>query len=79
MKFLVVIVVVGVVLWLLLGRGRSLPRRPGTRAAGPPNEEMVRCAHCGLHLPRSEAVSAGGQLYCSDAHRIAGAGPADRP
>jgi uncharacterized protein len=33
----------------------------------------VRCAHCGVHLPESEAVtSAQGLPYCSGAHREAG-------
>lgn len=30
--------------------------------------DLVRCAHCGLHLPRAEAVGAGGRLYCSEEH-----------
>jgi uncharacterized protein len=30
--------------------------------------DLVRCAHCGLHLPRSEAHGAGGRLYCSEEH-----------
>jgi uncharacterized protein len=30
--------------------------------------DLVRCAHCGLHLPRSEAHGAGGRLYCSAEH-----------
>jgi uncharacterized protein len=31
-------------------------------------ESMARCAHCGLHFPASEAVTADGQAYCSPAH-----------
>ncbi|MFM2059560.1 MAG: hypothetical protein RLY71_3945 [Pseudomonadota bacterium] len=34
---------------------------------------MVACAHCGVHLPRDEALAdPGGQLYCSAPHRDAG-------
>jgi uncharacterized protein len=34
-------------------------------------ENMVACAHCGVHLPQSEAVRGEASLhYCSDAHRI---------
>jgi len=29
---------------------------------------MVRCAHCGIHLPRSEAVLMNGQTWCSQEH-----------
>ena len=39
-----------------------------TSAAG---EQVVACAHCGLHVPRSDAVTAadGVTVYCSQAHR----------
>ena len=34
---------------------------------------MVACAHCGLHLPRSDAVlDAQGRGFCGAAHRLAG-------
>jgi uncharacterized protein len=43
------------------------------RRALPPAEAMVDCAHCGLHLPASEAVrDAGSRPYCGAAHRLAG-------
>jgi len=32
---------------------------------------MVSCAHCGIHLPRDEAVAGTRGLYCSSAHRSA--------
>jgi len=31
-------------------------------------ESMVRCAHCGIHLPRSEAVLQNGLTWCSTEH-----------
>lgn len=71
LKFLLVIAVVVLVLWAL--RRPSLP--PPPRRPGPPPqlEPMVRCSHCGVHLPRSEAVTGpDGHLYCSPAHRAAG-------
>ncbi|VFR36646.1 hypothetical protein ISE1_3844 [plant metagenome] len=33
---------------------------------------MVRCAHCGIHLPREEALLLGGQTWCSHDHAQAG-------
>jgi uncharacterized protein len=74
MKYLVVLLVVVLVFALMLGRRRKPPQAKG-RAGQSQQEEMVRCAHCGVHLPRSDALLAGGELFCSDAHRIAGAGP----
>lgn len=32
-------------------------------------QEMVRCAHCGLHLPLADAVTGRAGVYCSDEHR----------
>ena len=29
---------------------------------------MVRCAHCGVYLPREEALTKSDQWYCSQAH-----------
>ncbi|MGY6270727.1 PP0621 family protein [Achromobacter denitrificans] len=31
-------------------------------------ESMVRCAHCGIHLPRSEALLQNGQTWCNAEH-----------
>ena len=74
MKFLVVLVVVVVVLWLLLGRSRrggdAGKRGPADKPAAA--EGMLRCAHCGVHLPASEALQIGERAYCSAAHRDAG-------
>ena len=34
---------------------------------------MVACAHCGVHLPKSDAAwDAQGRSFCSAAHRLAG-------
>jgi len=42
--------------------------RPAARQPGRPAESMVRCAHCGIHLPRSEALMLGGETWCSQEH-----------
>jgi uncharacterized protein len=47
-------------------RPRQAPPRPMPPVAAP--EAMVRCAHCGIHLPRSEAVLVQGQTWCSAEH-----------
>jgi uncharacterized protein len=75
MKYLLVIVVIGVVLWLMFGMKRRVgqpPPQSGGRAAGQ-LPKMVACARCGVHLPDKEAPhDADGRPYCSDAHRVAG-------
>lgn len=85
MKYLLVLLVVGVVLYLLLGRGRvgtgdatrakASKRRGGEQAPAKP-ATMLACVHCGVHLPQAEAVRDGAdRAYCSDAHRLAGPRP----
>ncbi|MFD4837092.1 PP0621 family protein [Achromobacter sp. NPDC058515] len=39
-----------------------------------PLESMVRCAHCGIHLPRSEALLQNGQTWCGPDHARLGPG-----
>ena len=69
-KILLFLVVVFVLLWLL--RGATSGRRRGG-AARPPQapQEMIACAHCGVHLPRDEALPGRGGVFCGDAHRAA--------
>ena len=65
---LVALAIVAVVLIL-----RHLARRSGPSRRSPPkvNVDMVRCAYCGLHLPRSEAIDSGDEFFCSKEHREA--------
>jgi len=51
---------------------------PGQGASQPPAgeiEQMVACAHCGVHVPESEGVKSGGHFFCSEDHRRLGARP----
>ncbi len=74
------ILLAAVVLWLLYSPGvRKLLRglRSGDAPASPEQPArpvaMVPCAHCGVHLPGSDAlVNEAGQPFCSEAHRRAG-------
>ena len=78
MKYLLVLVVILVAVWLWRKARREElqsrsppppPREPGGIA---PPQAMLRCAHCGLHLPATDAVrGADGSVYCSAAHRQA--------
>jgi uncharacterized protein len=43
------------------------PHNPSSATNGP--VEMVRCGHCGVHLPASEAVAGSKGRYCSLAHQ----------
>jgi uncharacterized protein len=75
MKFLLLLVVIGVALWLFKSRSRvqgpaAPPLRPGKAPAATP---MLVCVHCGVHLPQTDAVmDPAGRPFCSEAHRLAG-------
>ena len=67
------------VIWLFYSpavRGKlrgHAPRRDAKPGSPPKSEAMVQCAHCGVHLPESDAVKdADGRTYCGTAHRQAG-------
>lgn len=68
MKFLLVIAVIVLVLWLARAARRA-PERTGAPKRPAALEDMVSCAHCGVHLPRSEALPGRGGLFCGAAHR----------
>ncbi len=78
MKYLLVLLVVGIGLWMLVARLRGPRGGDGhsdggsTKPPGNAPAEMVACAHCGLHLPAADALPEGARLYCSDAHRRLG-------
>ncbi|MGC3026209.1 PP0621 family protein [Burkholderia sp. DN3021] len=56
------------------GRGAGDGGAPGAGAARPNGdtrllpEPMVRCAECGVHAPKGDAVVAGGEYFCSAEH-----------
>jgi uncharacterized protein len=75
-KLLVLIVLVLAGVWLVKRALRSAERKDdaGRASAAPASEELVRCAHCALLLPRGEARQAGGAIYCSEEHAKLGPG-----
>ena len=74
MKYLLLLLIVVAVLWLMR-LGRSSAPNPKTTGAAPspaqpPVQQVVACAHCGVHLPLGDAVTGrAGRFYCSEAHR----------
>ena len=47
---------------------RKRPQKDSPPAAPPGAEDMVRCARCGVHLPRGEAVISQQRFFCSSQH-----------
>jgi uncharacterized protein len=75
MKFLLLLAVFGIALWLFKSRRRVPGPKPPPRPCRPDAEltPMLACAHCGVHVPQTDALTdAAGHAYCSAAHRQAG-------
>ena len=75
-RLLILVLLVAVVAWMIMSRRRPRAQDSEAKRAKPPQDEpapMLACAHCGVHLPQSDAViDAGGKPYCTEAHRLAG-------
>jgi uncharacterized protein len=76
---LVILVVLGLIVvgWAASRLRRARREDAPPAAPAPPRGAalpigMVACAHCGLHLPESEAVIDGERRYCCDEHRRLG-------
>ncbi len=68
----IILLVLGLlaVYWILksyrrrIDRGESKPPAAG-------GEDMVQCAQCGVHLPRSESSTTQGSFFCCAEHQRA--------
>jgi len=69
MSRLLFIIAIVVLVYLLLRSFRNPSSRQQDKAITA--EDMVRCAHCGVHLPKGESIEADGQFFCGAGHRDA--------
>lgn len=72
MKYLVLLVV----LVVAFGIWRSRRANETTSRPGPApralTQDMLACAHCGVHVPQAEALVAGPHAYCCAEHQRLG-------
>ena len=69
-RIIVLILLVVLAVWLI----RRALRATQTKEKPPVQGDLVACARCGVHLPRSEARLADGKLFCGEEHARLGAG-----
>jgi uncharacterized protein len=67
-RLLVLILIIVLAVWLVRRALRGTATKTDVKKQAESQQQLVRCAHCGVHLPRGEARQAGGALYCSDEH-----------
>ena len=71
MNKLILLLILGIVAFAII---KSYARR-GQQGSKPEcsvksNEDMVKCAHCGVHMPISESTLSKGNYFCSNEHRL---------
>lgn len=68
-KILLLLLAFAVAYWIIKAYKRRTGQSRGTASESTGSEDMVRCAQCGVHLPRSESLMSGQLFYCSADHR----------
>lgn len=67
---LIFLLAIAVVIYALI---KTFQRRSASqdnqKKVEPPIEDMVRCAQCGVNLPRSESILSDKKLFCCVEHR----------
>ena len=58
------LIAAGVWCWRKYKASMAAPKKSVDPGAMP----MVRCAHCGVHLPRDRALSQQQEWYCTQSH-----------
>ena len=67
------ILLLAIAIWLLISVLKRYRHNieDSTKSAENPEaiqEDMVQCAHCGVHLPKSDSLFVNNHYYCSKAH-----------
>lgn len=68
---LIRILIIALVAWLLLRMLKNWINRYQVNqqhSHKPGIETIVRCSHCGLHIPKQEAIESDNKYYCSREH-----------
>jgi uncharacterized protein len=70
MKYLVLLIVLAVAVGIWRSRRPPAPHstKSAPRAPALP-QDMVACDHCGVHVPRADALVLGHHAYCCAEHR----------
>jgi uncharacterized protein len=70
---LIAIIFAAIWLWRRVTAPAQRPRKPQDSP-----QPMVRCAHCGVHIPQQHALSQEQNWYCSQAHLEQGPSTGER-
>lgn len=63
-RLILIIIIIALVYWLLKSYSKQAPKQDEPAKT----QDMVSCAHCGVHLPKNESLLVEGKYYCCAAH-----------
>lgn len=69
---ILLLIVIGFVVWGLIRAYQRSLGDSSTPSSQKAVETMVKCAHCAVNLPRSEAIYSDGEFYCTPEHQKLG-------
>lgn len=69
---ILLLIVIGFVVWGLIRAYQRSLSDSSTPSSQKAVETMVKCAHCAVNLPRSEAIYSDGKFYCTPEHQKLG-------
>ncbi|MGE5320022.1 MAG: PP0621 family protein [Hyphomicrobiaceae bacterium] len=69
---ILLLIIIGLVVYAVIRNYQRSLNKPSGTSREHTVEDMVKCAHCGVNLPRSEAIYSGGEFFCTLEHRQLG-------
>lgn len=69
---ILLLLVIGFVVWAVIRAFQRSINKPSTTSRKQTVEDMVKCAHCGVNMPRSEAIFSSGAFFCTPEHQKLG-------
>ena len=71
LRFFLTILAVWLLFYLVRRALRQRRQQTAEKTTARPAVDMVRCSHCGTHLPQPEALQRKGRYYCCKEHLLA--------
>jgi len=69
---ILLLIIIGLGVYALIRNYQRSLDKPAASAHEHAVEDMVKCAHCGVNLPHSEAIYSGGDFFCTPEHKQLG-------
>jgi len=65
---ILLLIAIGLLLYIIISHLVRKARLERLSSPSNQSEKMVKCEHCGLHLPEKEALTHNGNHFCSQQH-----------